>query len=142
MSGKITENKDNSKGGSVNTKSPLGYSESKMQEIARIAARKKAMEGAFEVMPHGSKIYFIAKGWESSMIEGDPKVKCVMTLKDFRDAFCSVDIKTIFIPQSFSKSNPEGSIVTMSQIQKVCSQHANNKVIYMEVDKENNDGQQ
>ena len=120
----------NGEGGSRNGGSLSSSTQQEdMQTIAQSAARLRVMETMpYETLPHGTRLYFVDKGWESSIIDGDPNVREVTNLRDFEEALCDTDIKTIFIS--------EGALVTQSKLKQICKRNAATKVIYMEGNRE------
>ncbi len=103
-----------------------------MEEMAKIAARMKATEYRFEILGHGTKIYFVDKNWETSIIKNDGAVKEVSNLKEFREAFKNTDIKTIFIPYLNADGVKTKDILPIVQLRRICSEFADAKVIYVE----------
>lgn len=105
--------------------------EADMDIVARQAARLKITEECpVEILPHGSRLYFVAKGWETSIIEKDPNVRVVETLSAFEEALRDPGAETVFIP--------EGARVTLPQLVRISRRNAAEKVIY----KEENKGEQ
>ncbi|MBL1148428.1 MAG: hypothetical protein HND56_00305 [Pseudomonadota bacterium] len=138
----VTEKKDKSEknsdpkeryegGGSAGGGSPsssrdkAAATERNIDIVARQAARLRAMEaGPMEILPHGSRLYFVDKGWETSIIEGDPNVRTAATLRTFEEAFKDPEVGTIFVP--------EGALVTLAGVTRICRRYAVSKVIYKE----------
>lgn len=93
--------------------------------VARQTARLRAMEtGPVEILPHGTRLYFVDKGWESSIIEGDPNVRTVATLRALEEAFKDPEVGTVFVPK--------GALVTLDGLTRICRKYAAPKVIYKE----------
>jgi len=125
----------NKEGGSSNGDSLLSSTQDAvaedMQTIARSAARLRVMETMpYETLAHGTKLYLVDKGWESSIIEDDPKVARVTNLRQFESALQDADVKTIYIPND--------ALVTQSQLETICKRNASTKVIYKEGKEQNN----
>jgi len=98
---------------------------SNIEIVARQAARLRAMEaGPMEVLPHGTRLYFVDKGWESSIIETDPNVRTVADLRAFEEAFKDPEVGTVFVPK--------GALVTLDGLMRICRKYAVPKVIYKE----------
>ena len=77
-----------------------------------------------EILPHGSRLYFVDKGWETSIIESDPNVRTVATLRALEEAFKDPEVGTIFVPK--------GALVTLAGVTRICRRYAASKVIYKE----------
>lgn len=131
-SGKISDPKEGYEGGgSASGGSPSSSrddhaaTDSNIAIVARQAARIRAMEaGPMEILPHGSRLYFVDNGWETSIIEGDPNVRTVATLRAFEAAFKDPEVGTIFVPK--------GALVTLAGLTRICRRYAASKVIYKE----------
>jgi hypothetical protein len=113
-------------GGSPSLSTDKGAAaDSNIEIVARQAARLRAMEsGPMEILPHGTRLYFVDKGWESSIIEGDPNVRTVATLRAFEEAFKDPEVGTVFVPK--------GALVTLDGLTRICRKYAVPKVIYKE----------
>ena len=131
---KISDPEEYEGGGSASGGSPSSSSvkdvtkdaaDSNIEIIARQAARLRVMEtGPMEILPHGTRLYFVDKGWESSIIEGDPNVRIAADLRAFEEAFKDPEVGTVFVPK--------GALVTLDGLTRICRKYAVPKVIYKE----------
>jgi len=94
-------------------------------KIAKDIALQKAMEGEFKNLPHGCKLFYVEKGWESKILAEDVKFVKVDTLLSLENAIRDEDNKVIFIPID--------ALITDDNIEKLCQRNAIIKIFFKEV---------
>ncbi len=97
------------------------------KKLADIVAKLNAMS-EFKTLPHGSRLYRVAKGWETSIIESDPEVTTATTLGEFEKALRH-NRGQVFIP--------EDALISEDGIEQVCQRNGVAKVIFKEVGTKN-----
>lgn len=98
----------------------------KMEEVAAEVARQKAMERGPVFLPHGSRLFHVAAGWESKMIKHDKAVSSCETLLELEAALQNPDVKVLFIPVN--------ALMTEKDIEKVCHRNGVTKTLYKEIE--------
>lgn len=98
-----------------------------LDDVALTVAQQNAMERSCVFLPHGSRLFQVEQGWESTMIRKDPNVTTCDTILSFEAALRDPDCKVIFIPT--------GALMTGGDIEKVCQRNGATKTIFQEVRK-------
>lgn len=98
-----------------------------MERTAFIAAQKNAMERGGTFLPHGSRLFHLEAGWESTVVGRDPSVTVVDTLLLLEQALRSPENKTILISS--------GSLITDQDIERLCQRNGVAKTLFKEVKK-------
>ena len=102
-----------------------GASRSAFEKLAREIALRDAKED-FEYLPHGSKLYFVEKGWKSFMIKDDPRVVEVLSLLELGEALEEKRTSIIFVPIS--------AVISIEGIRKVCQRYGADIAVFKEVE--------
>lgn len=98
-----------------------------MEDVAVAVAHQNAMERGFKLLPHGSRLFPVAPGWESTVISRDNGVAVADTLLTLEKAVRDPESKVIFIPA--------GALLSDGDIEKVCQRNAIAKTLFKEVEK-------
>ena len=98
-----------------------------MNKVAVELAQQNAMERGCRFMPHGSRLFTVEQGWESTVISGDKGVLVADTLLTLESALRDPESKVIFIPID--------AAMTESDIEKLCQRNAITKTLFKEVRK-------
>lgn len=109
------------------TDEPSGLSPELLDQAALIAAQQSAMERGCKFLPHGSRLFTVEQGWESTMINRDKSVLVADTLLSLESALRNSENKVIFIPFD--------ALMTDGDIEKLCQRNAIVKTFFREVKK-------
>jgi hypothetical protein len=104
-----------------------GLSAELMARTASIAAQQNAMGRSHKSLPHGSRMFNVEQGWESTMIQRDKGVAVADTLLTLERALRDLENKIIFIPH--------GALMTDQDIEKLCQRNGVIKTLFKEVKK-------
>jgi hypothetical protein len=96
-----------------------------MAAAASAAARLNAMDRGCKFLPHGSRLFEVGEGWESTSVAADGKVVTADTLLSLETALRDPECKVIFIPHN--------ALVTHLDIEKLCHRNAAVKTLFREV---------
>lgn len=96
-----------------------------LKEVGAAVAQQKAMERGVRFLPHGSRLFSVAAGWESTMIRQDKGVVSCDTLLTLEEAMQDEDARVIFIPAD--------ALMTDDDIEKVCQRNGIVKTLFKEV---------
>lgn len=105
----------------------MSHSNARINDVAVAVAHQNAMERACRFLPHGSRLFEIEQGWESTVICRDESVAVVDTLLLFESALRDPERKVIFIPM--------GALISDHDIEKLCQRNAIAKTLFKEVRK-------
>jgi hypothetical protein len=111
----------------VSSEKENGVPSGVLKDVAVAAAQQNAMERGCKFLPHGSRLFDVEQGWESTMIRGDKGVLVADTLLTLEAALQNADNKVIFIPL--------GALMTEKDIEKLCQRNAIAKTLFKEVKK-------
>ncbi len=98
-----------------------------LEKTAVAAAQQNAMERGCMFLPHGSRLFEVEQGWESTVISRDKGVIAADTLLVLEEALRDPENKIIFIPL--------GALMTDQDIEKLCQRNAIVKTFFKEVKK-------
>ncbi len=98
-----------------------------LEKTASVAAQQNAMERGCKFLPHGSRLFPVEQGWESTTISRDENVSVVSTLLELEETMQSADAKVIFIPID--------ALMTDADIEKICQRNATVRTFFKEVKK-------
>lgn len=98
-----------------------------LDDVASTVAQQNAMERGCTFLPHGCRLFPVESGWESAMIAKDGGVRTCDTLLSLESALRDGEVKVIFIPQ--------GALMNLSDIEKICARNAAVKTLFQEVKK-------
>ena len=96
-----------------------------LEEVGAAVAQQKAMERGPLFLPHGSRLFQVASGWESNMIRRDKGVASCETMLELEAAIRDQDVKLVFIPLN--------AIITNADIEKICQRNGVTKTLFKEV---------
>lgn len=96
-----------------------------LEEVGAAVAQQKAMERGPLFLPHGSRLFQVASGWESNMIRRDKGVAEASTMLEFEAALRDPDVKIVFVPLN--------AIMTNADIEKICQRNGVTRTIFKEV---------
>jgi len=98
-----------------------------LEKTAFVVAQQKAMERGCKFLPHGSRLFEVEQGWESTIISGEKSVATADTLLVLERVLRDPENKLIFIPM--------GALMTDQDIEKLCQRNAIVKTFFKEVKK-------
>ena len=98
-----------------------------MNDVASTVAHQNAMERGCKFLPHGSRLFAVEQGWESTQISRDKGVLVADTLLTLEAALRNSENKVIFIPVD--------ALMTDQDIEKLCQRNAITKTLFKEVKK-------
>lgn len=90
--------------------------------MARHVAEQHAMNGKFNFLPDGSKLYHVPEGWESQTLAKSPDVSVCNSILSLEAAFRDASRPVILI-----ESN---ALLTAHDINKVCSRTNSVKTLF------------
>jgi hypothetical protein len=96
-----------------------------LDKVGAAVAQQKAMERGPLFLPHGSRLFQVASGWESNMIRQDKGVASAETLLELEAAIRNPEVKVVFIPVN--------ALMTTPDIEKICQRNGVTKTLFKEV---------
>lgn len=96
-----------------------------LKEVGVAVAQQKAMERGARFLAHGTRLFSVATGWESTMIRKDKGVATCDTLLTLEEAMHDESVRVIFIPAD--------ALMTDEDIEKVCQRNGVTKTLFKEV---------
>lgn len=95
----------------------------RLHDMAVMLAEQAAMEGSVRLLPHGTRMYDIAEGWESRQLKGVSAV--CGTIGSLEKAMRDPGITHIFMEKA--------ALITDKDIAKVAQRNAVPKLLFREV---------
>lgn len=97
-----------------------------MKAIAAAVAHQNAMSRSCMLLPHGSRMFMLMKGWESDVVRNDPDTFVASTLLELEAALRDLSCKVVFLPLD--------AMMTDSDIERLCRRHGVSKTLFKETD--------
>lgn len=97
---------------------------SAMKTTAAAVAHQNAMGRGCIFLPHGTRMFRVEKGWESSAVRSDPDTFVVSTLLELEAALRDLSCRVVFLPSD--------AMMTDADIEKLCRRHGVTKTLFRE----------
>ncbi len=98
-----------------------------VKKVATAVAHQNAMERGCKFLPHGSRLFEVEQGWQSTVIRQGNGVAVADTLLTLEEAIRNPETPVIFIPFD--------AMMTTADIEKLCQRNAIIKTLFREVGK-------
>ncbi len=95
-----------------------------ISSLAEIIVRQKLSEN-YKTLSNGAKIYILASGWETSIIEDSNNIAIASTLSELEFHIKDENCKNILIKL--------GSLISDEGIERICTRNGSTKAIFKEV---------
>lgn len=95
-----------------------------LRRVSVLLAQQEAMTGAQHMLSHGSRLYRVPAGWQSTVVAGDPGVAVCASLRELDAAVRDENKPVIFLPV--------GAMMTVEDIDQVCRRHGAVKTLFWE----------
>ena len=92
--------------------------------LALALAQQGAMAGPVRLLAHGSRLFWVARGWQSRAIAQAEHTAVCMNLRELDRAMTDPDKKVIFLPET--------ARMTEGDIARVCHRHGAVKTLFWE----------
>ena len=101
-----------------------GQDQETLAAVTQATAQIKAMQGQTVFLPHGSRLFFVAPGWETKTIAADRHVATCKTIMEFQSAMRDEKVRVVFIPAD--------ALLVQEDIERVCQRGSAAKTIFSE----------
>jgi hypothetical protein len=101
-----------------------GQDQKTLAAVTSAAAQIKAMQGQTVFLPHGSRLFLVAPGWETKTIAADRHVATCKTVMEFQSAMQDENVQIVFVPAD--------ALLQQADIERVCQRCAAAKTIFAE----------
>ena len=101
------------------------HENSAMAEVADLVACREAMAGGALHIGHGSRLFYVPRGWESRRLTGMAGVVQCDTMLSLEAAVRDENTMVIFLPYD--------AMMSQGDIEKICRRNAAVKTIFWEV---------